>query len=88
MCQIANRGGALSATPKMRFDLLIHMAAKESDVIEAAHEDLLRQLFSTFYLSYTSAMGEESQEADAEKIFARGVAHARFIRDRAISLLP
>lgn len=63
----------------MRFDLLIHMAAKESDVIEAAYEDLLRQLFSTFYLSYTAAMGEESQEAEAEAIFARGVAHARFI---------
>jgi hypothetical protein len=67
---------------------MILMASKETDVINSAYEDLLRQLFATFYLSYTSAMGDESQEVEAEKLFARGVAHARFVRDRALALLP
>jgi hypothetical protein len=62
--------------------------ANERDVIDSAYENLFCALFSTFFQSYTSAMGDEQREAEAERLFSKGVKHARFVRDRAIALLP
>lgn len=60
----------------------------DRDIIDESYCDLLKQLFFTFFQSYTSAQGDHTAEQEAGRIFSKGVAHARFIRDRATSLLP
>ena len=60
----------------------------EKEIIESAREALVQALFSTFFQSYTCAMGDRAQEVQAEQLFCQGVRHARFVRDRAIALLP
>lgn len=60
----------------------------DKDLIEEAYADLMKQLFITFFQSFTYAQGDRIAEQDSERIFANGVAHAQFIRDRAKSLLP
>jgi len=60
----------------------------DKDLLDDAYADLMKQLFVTFFQSYTYAQGDRIGEQESERIFANGVAHAQFIRDRAKGLLP
>ncbi len=64
------------------------MADSDRVVLIAAYEESLKVLFSTFFASYTAALGDPEREAEAETRFQRGVVHARYVRDRALALLP
>jgi 2-keto-3-deoxy-galactonokinase len=56
--------------------------------IEEAYAQILRELFRTFFERLTAAKGNKESEAQAEEAFARGVTHARYVRERVIGALP
>jgi hypothetical protein len=55
--------------------------------IQEAYGAMIQLLFRVFFESFTAAHGDSEQERGAEERFKGGIAHARHVRDRAISLL-
>jgi len=55
--------------------------------IQAAYGATIQLLFKVFFESFTAARGDAEQERSAEERFKGGIAHARHVRDRALSLL-
>jgi hypothetical protein len=55
--------------------------------IQEAYGAMIQLLFRVFFESFTAARGDTEQERGAEERFKSGVAHARHIRDRAMTLL-
>jgi hypothetical protein len=62
------------------------MTDKQS--IEDAYAQIVRELFRTFFERLTAAKGNKDAESEAEAAFARGVTHARYVRERAVGALP
>lgn len=60
----------------------------DAELVEQAYSEIIKKLFGTFFLSFTEAGGNRALEQQAETIFSQGVAHARFVRDKAKGLLP
>ena len=59
----------------------------DKEHIEQAYGSLLEKIFDNFFDSFTRAQGDATAEAAAENKYKANVAHARFIRDRALALL-
>jgi len=59
----------------------------DREVIQKAYEADLARIYSVFVSNYTTALSDPEKEADAEASFKRAVAHAHFVRDRALALL-
>ncbi|RVT88384.1 hypothetical protein [Inhella crocodyli] len=59
----------------------------DRDVIQAAYEDQLAQLFEHFFANTVEAEGQAAELAQAERAFQAGVRRAREVRDRALALL-
>ena len=55
--------------------------------IQDAYGAMIQLMFKVFFESVTAAHGDSEQERSAEERFKGGIAHARYIRDRAIALL-
>jgi len=55
--------------------------------IQDAYGAMIQLKFKVFFESFTAAHGDSEQERSAEERFKGGIAHARYIRDRAIALL-
>ena len=58
----------------------------EAHVIEA-YGTTIQLMFRVFFESFTAAKGNAEDERTAEERFRAGVAHARHVRDRAVTLL-
>ena len=58
----------------------------DSDIINEAYEDTIKQLFSVLFDSSVTAQTPAAQ-AQAEQRFQDGVRKARQVRDRAIALV-
>lgn len=56
------------------------------EIIEAAYEGTISQLYSIFFESMSAAHSEETKK-HAEEGFRRGVHQARKVRDRALQLI-
>ncbi len=52
-----------------------------------AYGALIQLLFKVYFESFTAAQGNTEEERSAEERFKAGVAHARHVRDRAVSIL-
>lgn len=61
--------------------------ATDREVVQAAYEKLLDDLFATFYSSCLASNSPAAQ-AEAEQLFKMGVDRAKHVRDRASALLP
>ncbi len=59
----------------------------DRDVVQAAYEDQLAQLFELFFANTVQADGRAAEVAQAERAFQAGVQQAREVRDRALMLL-
>lgn len=57
------------------------------EIIEAAYQNAVKDLFAMFFDSLTAANGDEDQERRADERFARGIAIAKNARTRALRLL-
>ena len=55
--------------------------------IQDGYGAMIQLMFKVFFESFTAAHGDSEQERSAEERFKGGIAHARYIRDRAIALL-
>lgn len=55
--------------------------------VAEAYGATIQLMFKVFFESFTVAKGDTDKERDAEERFKAGVAHARHVRDRAVSLL-
>jgi len=62
------------------------MAEQES--INCAYEETVETLFKVFFGEFTSAHGDPEAEQGAKERFCKGIAHARHVRDLALTLLP
>ncbi len=61
----------------------------DREVIQRTYESaLLAGVYAAFTAAYTEELGKKQKEVEAEARFREGVAHARFLRDRALALLP
>jgi hypothetical protein len=60
----------------------------DTQIITAAYQDALKQVFSVFFTSSAGAAGNAAAIQQAEQAFVAGVTLARSARDRAIALLP
>ena len=60
----------------------------DKDVIQHAHESELAHSYDVFVQAYTAALGDAQREKEAETRFQNAVKHLRFLRDRALALLP
>jgi hypothetical protein len=56
-------------------------------IVLDAYGALIQVLFKVYFESFTAARGNTEEERSAEERFKAGVAHARHVRDRAVSLL-
>jgi hypothetical protein len=56
-------------------------------IVLDAYGALIQVLFKVYFESFTAARGNTEEERSAEERFKAGVAHARRVRDRAVSLL-
>lgn len=59
----------------------------DREVIQKAYEVDLATIYAVFVSNYTTALSDRQSEAEAEAGFQRAVAHAQYIRDRALALL-
>ncbi len=59
----------------------------DRDVVQAAYEDQLAQLFELFFANTVQADGRAAEVAQAERAFQASVQQAREVRDRALMLL-
>ena len=60
----------------------------EQQLIQDAASDLIKQIFKVFFDAYTAALGNAAGEQKAEATFQAGILHVRYVRDRAIAILP
>lgn len=60
----------------------------DKEVIQRAYESQLAAVYAAFSEAFTAASGDKPKEAEAEARFRRGVLHARFLRERALAVLP
>jgi hypothetical protein len=56
-------------------------------IVLDAYGALIQVLFKVYFESFTAARGNTEEERSAEERFKAGIAHARHVRDRAVSLL-
>lgn len=59
----------------------------DAEVIQAAYEEQLAELFDVFFANLLEADGETGDVAMAEEAFQAGLHQARHARDRALTLL-
>ena len=59
----------------------------ETAAIYAAHQDVIKLLYMSYWSRWTSA-ASEADESSATLLFRSGVSAARVARDVALSLLP
>jgi hypothetical protein len=60
----------------------------ERESIDRAYAETVETLFKVFFGAFTSAEGSRDAEQAAKERFQHGIAHARHVRDLALSLLP
>ena len=60
----------------------------ETDLIKAAADEKIKELFSTLFHAYSAAMGDAAAEQAADARFRAGVLNVRRVRDRATASLP
>jgi hypothetical protein len=60
---------------------------KDQDIILAAYQDTIKQVYTVFFNSCAAAETPQDQQ-QAEQLFVTGVTTARKIRDRALAILP
>lgn len=59
---------------------------KDPDIVQAAYEETVKELFSVFYDSYIAASTQQEKQ-QAEQRFKTAVKNARDCRDRALTNL-
>lgn len=60
----------------------------DKEILNEAYAGLLKSIFGNFFGAFTGAKGDGAQEKLAIDTFKAHVAHARYVRDQAISALP
>ncbi len=60
----------------------------EQESINRAYAETVETIFKVFFGAFTSAQGSPDAEQAAKDRFQNGIAHARHVRDLALTLIP